>query len=112
MKSRGFIWRSVGAAVATLAIISGTTPALSARMNFDGAWSVLVVTDYGMCERAYRYGVEIQNGHVFYRGDSSVSISGQVNPRGQVIVQVRQGGQQANGIGRLSRGSGGGTWSA
>ena len=84
--------------------------AASARTNFDGSWSVLVVTDYGTCDRAYRYGVQISNGQVFYRGDSSVDISGRVSPVGQVNVRVRQGSQQASGTGRLSQESGGGQW--
>jgi hypothetical protein len=83
----------------------------AASMNFDGPWSVLIITDQGSCERTYRYGVEIQNGRVFNRGSSGVNIFGQVSPRGQVNVQVRQGDQQATGTGRLTEVSGGGHWS-
>jgi hypothetical protein len=72
---------------------------------------VLIVTEYGSCERAYRYGLQISNGRVFYQGGSGVDISGRVSPRGQVSVQVRQGDQQATGTGRLSETSGGGRWS-
>jgi len=81
------------------------------RMNFDGPWSVVIVTDYGSCDRAYRYGVQIANGQVFYRGSSGVSISGRVTPRGQVSVQVQQGNQQATGTGQLTEDSGEGQWS-
>ena len=73
--------------------------------------SGLIVTDYGSCDRAYRYGVQIANGQVFYRGTSGVSISGRVTPRGQVSVQVQQGGGQAVGTGQLTEDSGGGEWS-
>jgi len=83
----------------------------SAQMSFDGAWSVLIVTDYGSCDRAYRYGVRISNGRVLNEGGSGVDIFGQVSPRGQVSVRVRQGDQQASGTGRLSEASGGGRWS-
>ena len=32
-----------------------TSPHAMARTPFDGAWSVLIVTDRGTCDRAYRY---------------------------------------------------------
>lgn len=112
MSSKRVMWCSViAAAVAGAAMLSGDASARGARMNFDGPWSVVVITDYGSCDRAYRYGVEIQNGRVFYRGGAGVDISGQVGPRGQVSVQVRQGEQQAVGTGRLDEDSGGGQWS-
>jgi hypothetical protein len=94
--------------LATTLSAGARTP--SAKMSFDGPWSVLIVTDYGSCDRAYRYGVQISNGRVFSQG-SGADISGRVSPRGQVSVQVRQGDQQATGTGRLSEESGGGRWS-
>jgi hypothetical protein len=81
------------------------------RANFDGAWSVLVVTDSGTCDRAYRYGVQIVNGRVTYSGEAGINISGQVEPNGRVNVVVRRGDQEARGSGRLSRDSGSGQWS-
>ena len=109
------LWRSgvLGAAILTTMVSVGASARAprAASMNFDGPWSVVVITDQGSCDRAYRYGVEIQNGRVFYRGGGGVDISGQVGPRGQVSVQVRQGDQQAVGTGRLTEVSGGGQWS-
>jgi len=106
------IWRSLVAGAVMLATtLSAGARTPSARMNFDGSWSVLIVTDYGSCDRAYRYGVQISNGRVFYQGGSGIDIFGRVSPRGQVSVQVRQGDQQATGTGRLSEASGGGRWS-
>ncbi len=96
------------------AAIFATTPPAGARppaaQDFDGSWSVVVITDSGTCDRAYRYGVQISNGRIFYQGGSGVDIFGRVGPRGQVSVQVRQGDQQATGAGRLSQASGGGHW--
>jgi hypothetical protein len=106
-------WISRGAvfcATAATMVLAGAA-AQAARTSFDGAWSVIVVTDYGTCDRAYRYGLEIVNGQVFYRGDASVRINGRVTPRGQVDVRVQQGDQQATGTGRLSEDSGTGRWS-
>src|SRR5436190_1489484 len=38
----------------------------SARSVYDGNWSVLIVTNKGSCDRAYRYGLSIRNGSVIY----------------------------------------------
>ena len=106
------IWQGLiaGAAMLATTLSAGArTPA--AKVNFDGPWSVLIVTDYGPCERSYRYGLQISNGRVFYQGGFGVDIYGHVNPRGQVSVQLRQGNNQATGTGRLSEVSGGGRWS-
>jgi hypothetical protein len=112
MLTNKLIWQGpIAGAMLLAATLSAGARAPSAQMSFDGHWSVLIVTDYGSCDRAYRYGVQISNGRVFYEGGSGVDISGRVGPRGQVSVQVRQGDQQATGTGRLSETSGGGRWS-
>jgi hypothetical protein len=77
---------------------------------FDGDWSVLIQTQVGNCDRAYRYGVQIQNGEVLNGGGESVALEGHVARNGAVQVSVAAGGQEAHGAGRLSRTSGGGTW--
>jgi len=93
----------------TLALPWTTTPA-QARGPFDGNWSVLIVTDSGSCDRAYRYALKIADGRVFY-DDPSFSVSGHVDARGNVSVGVSAGGQSANGSGRLSGNYGDGHWS-
>ena len=82
----------------------------AARANFDGNWSVLIVTNSGPCDRAYRFGLSIQNGHVFYNGGGSVSVDGRVSGNGSVRVRVLAGSQNASGAGRLSRDHGRGQW--
>ena len=77
--------------------------------QFDGNWSVSIVTDSGSCDRGYRYALRIADGRIYY-DNPSFSVSGQVNARGQVSVTVGAGGQSASGIGRLSRDYGEGTW--
>ena len=37
-------------------------PLAVARTNYDGNWSVLIVTKSGPCDAAYRYGLSIRNG--------------------------------------------------
>jgi hypothetical protein len=78
--------------------------------TYDGQWSVLIVTQRGSCDRAYRYGVRIVNGNVVYDG-GVVNFSGRVAASGRVQVSVSASGASANGSGRLSRDTGRGSWS-
>lgn len=82
----------------------------SARTPYDGQWSVLIVTERGSCDRAYRYGVQIVDGNVVYDG-GIVNFSGRVAPNGRVQVAVSSGNSRANGSGRMSRDGGRGNWS-
>jgi len=81
-----------------------------ARTAFDGQWSVLIVTNNGPCDRAYRYGLAIQDGAVIYQGSAAVNVAGRVAKNGVVKVRVWAGQQGASGTGRLSRTDGQGTW--
>ena len=85
-------------------------PGAMARTPFDGAWSVLIVTDQGTCDRAYRYALRIADGQVTY-DNPSFSVSGRVDGTGHVRVAVAAGGQSATGYGRLSGNYGQGSWS-
>src|ERR1700726_376075 len=105
--------RSVLFAAVLLAAPSWTASTASAApgvTQFDGNWSVSIVTDSGECDRGYRYALRIAGGKIYY-DNPSFDISGQVNPGGQVRVVVKAGSQQAIGTGRLSRDYGVGTWS-
>jgi hypothetical protein len=82
----------------------------TARTVYDGPWSVLIVTERGTCDRAYRYGVQIVDGNVVYSGGGGISFSGRVAPNGSVRVSVSAGGSRADGSGRLSRNVGRGSW--
>jgi hypothetical protein len=82
----------------------------AARTVYDGNWSVLIVTNSGPCDRAYRYGLAIRDGSVMYDGSAPVNVAGKVQKNGVVNVRVWAGRQGANGIGRLSRTAGGGEW--
>src|SRR6478672_330558 len=107
--------RALGPALAALGILAATVPAsapASARTNYDGTWSVLIVTQKGTCDRAYRYPVKIDNGAVGYAGSASFTVSGKVGDNGAVIVTVARGSQSANGQGKLSSTDGSGQWVA
>jgi hypothetical protein len=100
--------------IAIGAAVAATNAPASARTVYDGVWSVLVITEAGTCDRAYRYPVEIVNGRLRHasEGDASFIIAGRVQPGGTVSVSVSRGDQRASGAGRLSRSDGAGLWSA
>ena len=105
--------RLASALTAFAILAASAVPALTApaaRPNFDGAWSVLIVTEKGTCDRAYRYPIKIANGAVDYAGDHAFTVTGRVQPNGAVIVTVARGSQSASGSGRLSLTDGGGRW--
>ncbi|MBI2716717.1 MAG: hypothetical protein HYX37_20060 [Rhizobiales bacterium] len=86
------------------------TPSEVSAAEVDGTWSVLIITEKGECDAAYRYAVKIANGQVSYAGDASVDMAGTVAPNGAVKVNLRLGDKGANGTGRLSGQAGTGTW--
>lgn len=98
------------AAFAVAAGLVGSAPA-GARPGFDGDWSVLIVTEQGECDRAYRYPVRISRGTVTNGGDVAFDISGKVTGNGAITVRVSRGEKSANGIGRLFGANGSGKWS-
>ncbi len=90
--------------------LGAATPA-AATPNYDGLWSVVIVTEKGTCDRAYRYPVRISNGAVQNDGPSLVNVSGKVGGNGIVKVLVSAGDKSASGTGKLSGKIGGGRWS-
>ncbi len=103
--------RTLLSALAGLALAGAIAPAsAAARTNYDGNWSVLIVTQTGPCDKAYRYGLSIRNGRVSYEGSAPVNVRGGVAGNGRVNVAVTAGAQGANGTGRLSGNSGSGNW--
>ena len=102
-------------ALAALAILAASViPAGSAPMpsakSFDGGWSVLIVTEKGTCDRAYRYPIRISHGAVVNEGSSPATITGKVASNGAVQVTVTAGSKSASGSGKLSGAAGSGSW--
>jgi len=100
------------AILAMSAVPAAPAPLSAGKASFDGTWSVLIVTQQGKCDRAYRYPVRISNGAVGYAGEASFNVSGSVGANGAVIVTVSRGSQSAKGTGRMSESDGSGTWVA
>lgn len=95
---------------ATLAFgFAMTLPAFTAT-PYDGEWSVVIVTQKGDCERAYRAPITISNGRFINVGVNLVDVSGNVRPDGRISVRVSRGDQSAVGSGHLTPASGNGSW--
>ena len=98
------------AAVFGLGIVAASAP-VQATGNFDGKWSVVIVTEKGDCDRAYRYPIDIKGQTLVNAGNASFDISGKVEGNGAVAVKISYGQKSASGSGHLSGTSGEGRWS-
>jgi hypothetical protein len=107
-----FATRECLAALFTAAAFAAAAVPASAKPTYDGLWSVVIITEKGSCDRAYRYPVRISQGVLANAGNDSFVITGKVVGNGAVTVTVSHGDKSASGSGRLSRQAGAGTWSA
>jgi hypothetical protein len=97
-------------ALAAAAALPALRPA-EAIPNYDGIWSVVIITNQGICDPSYRYPIRITKGSLINAGNATVTISGKVEKNGAVVVNVAAGDKTATGTGRLAGASGGGSWS-
>ena len=102
--------RTTLAALLGLGVVAASAP-VQATSNFDGKWSVVVVTEKGDCDRAYRYPIDIRGQNLVNAGNASFDISGKVQGDGAIAVKISYGDKSASGSGRLSGTSGQGSWS-
>jgi len=98
------------ATLTTAAALPALRPA-DAAANHDGVWSVVIITNQGICDPSYRYPIRISKGSVINAGNASVTITGKVEKNGAVVVNVAAGDKTATGTGKLAATSGGGSWS-
>src|SRR5882757_2984433 len=100
----------VVSALASAAAFVALRPA-EAVPSYDGVWSVVILTQQGLCDPSYRYPIRISKGTLGNAGNAQVSISGKVEKNGAVVVYVSAGDKMATGTGRLAGKVGGGSWS-
>jgi hypothetical protein len=114
MTSSRIFTRTRGLLVVSALALAAALPVLSpaeAVPNYDGVWSVVIVTQQGLCDPSYRYPIRITKGNVLNAGNAQVAISGRVAKNGAVVVNVSAGDKTATGTGKLAGKSGGGSWS-
>jgi hypothetical protein len=84
--------------------------------DYDGRWTVRMVTDSGsVCDKSYNYVIAVEDGRVRYiphDTDAAPAVSGSVSPAGTVALGIRKGLAQGNVSGQLRGGAGSGTWQA
>jgi hypothetical protein len=83
--------------------------AASASSTYDGSWTVSIRSGLAKCEAGAQLALRVENGKVSYTGGDMV-VSGQVDERGHIRVNIRTGGHGASGSGHLSGTKGLGTW--
>ncbi len=97
------------ATVAAAALTQATY--LRAATKYDGAWSIVIVTKTGPCDRAYHFSGQITNGLIIYDGPGGpVDFVGRVKSSGAAFVRITSGSNYATGRGRLRVARGNGVW--
>ena len=108
--ARGTVYALVAASTVISTASAATPTSKAGSPRYDGTWSVLIVTEKGDCDRGYRYPIRITHGMLINGGSNPFTISGQVQPSGNITVTVSSGDKSATGTGRLAGNSGGGSW--
>jgi hypothetical protein len=91
-------------------ILAVNTQASAEAPNFNGTWTVQLVTEAGVCG-SYSHTVAIQDGQVRLASEGgSASITGRIGSDGSIGLAVQQGPASGSASGRLRSTSGSGTW--
>ncbi len=88
----------------------GVWGASAMAADFNGRWSVNLVTESGSCDRSYHSVVSVRDGQV--QGGGDATLSGAVSSGGAVSIGIRKGIASGNASGYLRGNSGSGTWQA
>lgn len=83
-----------------------------AQQQFNGRWSVEVITEQGNCDKAYRFPVVIEDGQARYGGSEGFNATGSVASNGSVTGSISRGQTRADIKGRLAGAAGSGTWAS
>jgi hypothetical protein len=108
--SRATIPRRIVVAIFLALAASGVADAKTGGAGYDGIWNVLIVTEAGHCDPAYRYPFRVAGGRISSAG--AASVLGSVSRGGRVKLTVSAAGSVATGSGRLASRSGSGRWNA
>lgn len=89
-------------------------PALAGDANYDGNWTVQLVTESGaLCESSYSYTLTVQDGQirpVAKAGSNGTTVTGRVGADGSVGLNVATSSANGSASGRLQARGGSGTW--
>jgi hypothetical protein len=99
------VWKWI---IAGLAI---AVPAASHAANYDGRWSVSVVTRSGACD-SYRWNIGIRSGKVTDVEGRTAATAGGIASNGKVDIRMTRGSDTLRATGSASGSSAAGTWSS
>jgi len=99
--------------ISVLALGLVTAPSLPAAAGdqFDGVYSVEVMTDVGNCAKTYHGTVTIEGGHVKATSEAGASAFGLVDTEGTISMQFRDQDEIAHVAGHAKGLKAQGTWS-
>jgi hypothetical protein len=96
--------------LAACLVSAAATPGHAA--TYDGAYSVLLTTHRGNCDKVYRFPVNVSDGRVFYAGQTGAVATGKVDASGRVSATIRYGEDELRANGRITPGFGEGRWTS
>ena len=79
------------------------------QKNFNGTWTVRLVTEAGSCDASYSTTVAITDGQVRALSGGA-SVSGGIGRDGSVALGIQRSIARGDASGRLAEKSGSGTW--
>jgi hypothetical protein len=92
-----------------LALVAAANAAVTGSA-FDGAWTVIAVTQQGGCDPTYNFSVQIAAGLITLPGFAG--LSGHVAKSGAVQASVSTSGTQVTASGNLASSAGRGHWNS
>ncbi len=91
-----------------------TGAATAAPADYNGTWSVQLLTENGSCDRSYTYTIAVQDGQVRYHQQSEdepkVRVTGSIGNDGRVNLGIRRSLASAAASGKLQGNGGSGAW--
>jgi hypothetical protein len=90
--------QSLAALTLAAGLLAAGSPAFAEAPDFNGTWSVQLVTETGVCGGSSSYTVAIQDGQVrLASAGGSTSVTGRIGADGSVGLSVEQGpGERAD----------------
>jgi hypothetical protein len=103
--------QSLAALILSAAFLAVGIPASAEAPDFNGTWTVQLVTETGVCGSSSSYTVVVQDGQVrLASAGGSASITGRIGQGGSIGLILQQGSASGSASGRLRSTSGSGTW--
>jgi hypothetical protein len=115
MVARRYAMQRATYAIMAVAVFGAMPNHAFGQSKYDGIWSILVVTQQGKCDKAYKYVVRMDNGEVKNQG--KFEITGSISANGRINgTIIRRNSKNPNAptrvvfAGVVAANSGSGTW--